>query len=442
MAQLGFRTLQRDDRPGRPARHARAPSTTGRPSGVDLVRSCCTRRRPSRASAIWNSETQDHGLDKALDHELIARRRAGAREAASRCGSSCRSATSTAPSAPCCRARWRRRYGHAGLPEDTISVRLTGTAGQSFGAFLARGVSLELTGDANDYVGKGLSGGRVVVRQPRRPRARPGGEHHRRQHRAVRRDRRRGLFRGRGRRALRGAQLRRGRGRRGHRRPWLRIHDRRRGGGAGRHRAQLRRRHVGRHRLCLRSRRPLRATVQPGDGRAGDGRRLPSAAPTDGRAGRASARSASRTAAWATCCASTPSGCASWSSGTICITGSARARELLEDWDAALRQFVKVMPTDYRRALHRRCEARKRRRPASPPASVRREDRRLHHGQADRVPRDRAAATAATRRPSRALKTWTGIRPCRCRRPSSASRRRAAWIAASRSATTAVRSTT
>jgi glutamate synthase (NADPH/NADH) large chain len=59
-----------------------------------------------------------------------------------------------------------KRYGHIGLPEDTISVRLTGTAGQSFGAFLAHGISLELTGDANDYVGKGLSGGRVVVRQP------------------------------------------------------------------------------------------------------------------------------------------------------------------------------------------------------------------------------------------------------------------------------------
>src|SRR5271156_482410 len=59
-----------------------------------------------------------------------------------------------------------RRYGHAGLPEDTISIALTGTAGGSFGAFLARGVALELTGDANDYVGKGLSGGRVVVRHP------------------------------------------------------------------------------------------------------------------------------------------------------------------------------------------------------------------------------------------------------------------------------------
>jgi glutamate synthase (NADPH/NADH) large chain len=59
-----------------------------------------------------------------------------------------------------------RRYGHEGLADETIHVRLRGTVGQSFGAFLARGVTLELTGDANDYVGKGLSGGRIVVRQP------------------------------------------------------------------------------------------------------------------------------------------------------------------------------------------------------------------------------------------------------------------------------------
>ena len=72
----------------------------------------------------------------------------------------------TAPSAPCCRAKFARRHGHAGLPEDTIKIRFTGTAGQSFGAFLSRGVSLELIGDGNDYVGKGLSGGRIVVKPP------------------------------------------------------------------------------------------------------------------------------------------------------------------------------------------------------------------------------------------------------------------------------------
>jgi glutamate synthase (NADPH/NADH) large chain len=60
-----------------------------------------------------------------------------------------------------------RRYGNTGLPEETISLKFTGSAGQSFGAFAARGLSMELEGDANDYVGKGLSGGRLIVRHPR-----------------------------------------------------------------------------------------------------------------------------------------------------------------------------------------------------------------------------------------------------------------------------------
>ena len=59
------------------------------------------------------------------------------------------------------------RYGHAGLADDTISVKLRGTAGQSFGTFLARGVSFELEGEANDYVGKGLSGGRIAIYPPK-----------------------------------------------------------------------------------------------------------------------------------------------------------------------------------------------------------------------------------------------------------------------------------
>ncbi|RIK83588.1 MAG: glutamate synthase large subunit [Hyphomicrobiales bacterium] len=59
-----------------------------------------------------------------------------------------------------------RRFGHKGLRDDTISVKLTGTAGQSFGAFLSRGISFELIGDGNDYVAKGLSGGRIVIRPP------------------------------------------------------------------------------------------------------------------------------------------------------------------------------------------------------------------------------------------------------------------------------------
>ena len=59
-----------------------------------------------------------------------------------------------------------RRWGSAGLPDGTLQITLTGSAGQSFGAFLAPGVTLRLIGDANDYLGKGLSGGRIIVQTP------------------------------------------------------------------------------------------------------------------------------------------------------------------------------------------------------------------------------------------------------------------------------------
>ncbi len=59
-----------------------------------------------------------------------------------------------------------KRYGEKGLPEDTITLRFTGSAGQSFGAFVPKGMTLHLTGDANDYIGKGLSGGKIVLSAP------------------------------------------------------------------------------------------------------------------------------------------------------------------------------------------------------------------------------------------------------------------------------------
>ena len=85
-----------------------------------------------------------------------------------------------------------RRYGGAGLPDGTIDITFTGSAGQSFGAFLPRGITLRLEGDANDYLGKGLSGGRLVVRpSPRGPgRVRGRGADHRRQRDPLRRHRR------------------------------------------------------------------------------------------------------------------------------------------------------------------------------------------------------------------------------------------------------------
>jgi glutamate synthase (NADPH/NADH) large chain len=106
---------------------------------------------------------QDHGLLKALDNELIARA-SDALELGRpvRLEVPVRNVNRTVGTM--LGAEVTRRYGGRGLPDETIDITLTGSAGQSFGAFLPRGVTLRLHGDANDYLGKGLSGGRIVVR--------------------------------------------------------------------------------------------------------------------------------------------------------------------------------------------------------------------------------------------------------------------------------------
>jgi glutamate synthase (NADPH/NADH) large chain len=115
--------------------------------------------------AIYNCERQQHHLDKALDNELIAAAERGleSREPV-RIERLIRNVHRTVGAM--LSGEVARRYGHAGLPQDTIWATFRGNAGQSFGAFLAHGVTLELYGDANDYTGKGLSGGRLIVRQP------------------------------------------------------------------------------------------------------------------------------------------------------------------------------------------------------------------------------------------------------------------------------------
>jgi glutamate synthase (NADPH/NADH) large chain len=106
---------------------------------------------------------QDHGLDRALDRELIARA-APALEDAARVHIEVPVRNVNRSVGTLLGAEVSRRYGGAGLPDGTITVDLVGSAGQSLGAFLPRGVTLRLDGDANDYVGKGLSGGRIIVR--------------------------------------------------------------------------------------------------------------------------------------------------------------------------------------------------------------------------------------------------------------------------------------
>jgi glutamate synthase (NADPH/NADH) large chain len=116
--------------------------------------------------ATHQCEPQDHRLGGALDHELIAKAAAALatkRPVAIESPIFNRNRTVGAMLS----GEVARRYGHAGLPEDTIHVNFKGTAGGSFGAWLAHGITFELEGDANDYVGKGLSGGRLVISPPK-----------------------------------------------------------------------------------------------------------------------------------------------------------------------------------------------------------------------------------------------------------------------------------
>ena len=218
--------------------------------GLDFSR-LFTKPVAPKGVQIYRCEKQNHKIHDILDRKLIAQSQDAIEKGTPvRIEAAIRNIDRTAGAM--LSGEIAKRYGHEGLPDGTIHVNLTGTAGQSFGAFLARGVTFELEGEGNDYVGKGLVGRPPDHPAGRRQRRHPRAVDHRRQHRAVRRDRRRSLFPRRGRRALRRAQLRRDRRGRGRRRPLLRIHDRRRGGGAGQHRPQLRGRHVWRHRLCAR----------------------------------------------------------------------------------------------------------------------------------------------------------------------------------------------
>ncbi|MBO0850460.1 MAG: glutamate synthase subunit alpha, partial [Pseudonocardia sp.] len=106
---------------------------------------------------------QDHGLEKALDRTLIQLAEAALEDAHEvRLELPVRNVNRTVGTL--LGAEVTRRYGGSGLPDETIRVRLEGSAGQSLGAFLPPGITLDLVGDANDYVAKGLSGGRIIVR--------------------------------------------------------------------------------------------------------------------------------------------------------------------------------------------------------------------------------------------------------------------------------------
>ena len=160
MAELGFRKV--NEMVGRVDMLDVQPAVDHwKARGIDLSAILYNPPLPGRV-ARHCVQAQDHGLEKALDHELIA----GAKDAIE-------NRTPVEMSFPIrnvhrtvgamLSGEIARRYGSEGLPDDTIRIKFEGSAGQSFGAFLAKGVTMTLEGDANDYVGKGLSGGRVVV---------------------------------------------------------------------------------------------------------------------------------------------------------------------------------------------------------------------------------------------------------------------------------------
>ncbi|MGP8191774.1 MAG: glutamate synthase large subunit [Methylovirgula sp.] len=163
MAKLGYRTF--DEMVGQMQMLDRAKVIAHwKAHGLDFSKLF---HKPAAADpkAIYHSELQDHELEMVLDHRLIAEAQPAIQRGAKvRIETTIRNSDRTAGAM--LSGEIARVYGHTGLPDETIHVKLKGTAGQSFGAWLPKGVTLELEGQANDYVAKGLSGGRIVIYPP------------------------------------------------------------------------------------------------------------------------------------------------------------------------------------------------------------------------------------------------------------------------------------
>ena len=163
MAELGYRTF--DEMVGqRQMLDQKKLNEHAKSHGLDFS-NLFFKPTPWPEDTIHHSVAQDHGLETVLDRHLIAQTtEAVERGKHVRLDLSIRNSDRT--TGAMLSGVIARRYGNAGLRDEAIHVKFKGTAGQSFGAFLAKGVTLELEGQANDYVGKGLSGGRIVIYPP------------------------------------------------------------------------------------------------------------------------------------------------------------------------------------------------------------------------------------------------------------------------------------
>ncbi|MEI6512117.1 MAG: glutamate synthase-related protein, partial [bacterium] len=164
MAQLGFRTF--DEMVGRTDMlETLSAIDHWKASGVD-VSPLLAKQEAKEGVATRCMQAQNHGLDEAIDHHLIGVCRK-ALDSGQKVEIDGPIRNSNRSVGTMLSGEVAKRYGEQGLPEGTIHIRFTGSAGQSFGAFLARGITLTLKGDANDYLGKGLSGGRIMVFPPK-----------------------------------------------------------------------------------------------------------------------------------------------------------------------------------------------------------------------------------------------------------------------------------
>ncbi len=165
MAELGFRTI--DEMVGRvdvlevdeAIRHWKS-------DGLDLTGLLTPAAKPHPDAGTFCTRGQDHGLDASLDRTTLLELARPALERGQPVRAELDIVNTNRTVGTILSHEIARRYGEDLLPDGTIEFTFRGSAGQSFGAFLARGVTLELVGDANDYVGKGLSGGRLIVHPP------------------------------------------------------------------------------------------------------------------------------------------------------------------------------------------------------------------------------------------------------------------------------------
>ncbi len=132
--------------------------------GLDFAKVFHLPAMPATVSRKHN-DVQDHGLVKALDNKLISLANT-ALETSAKVVLDIPISNTNRTVGTMLSNQVATRYGHVGLPDDTIHVNFTGTSGQSFAAFLAKGITFELTGEGNDYVGKGLCGGRIIIKPP------------------------------------------------------------------------------------------------------------------------------------------------------------------------------------------------------------------------------------------------------------------------------------